>query len=140
MLQLVLFRLLHSGRPGGESPQPLPPAGINYNVFVVRGVEYPDRNLSGRRARLVRAVLVALLLICFGGLQTASAITVHSHHHEGGGHSCAVCHAAHLPAAQALHAVELTAPVVTEWRHSREEALAPAGQSPVLNFSRAPPA
>jgi hypothetical protein len=91
-------------------------------------------------ARWVRTALVLILLACFGGLQTVSAVTVHSHNHGNGDHCCAICHAGHLPAAQAPVALNAAPSVVTEWRSWHEEAVVPGDRSPILDFSRAPPA
>lgn len=90
--------------------------------------------------RWVRPALVLLLLACFAGVQTAAAITVHSHDHGNGDHCCVICHAAHLPALEAAIAPDTTPATITEWRCWREEPVLPGDQSPVLNFSRAPPA
>jgi len=91
-------------------------------------------------ARWVRTALVLLLLACFAGLQTAAAITVHSHDHGNSGHCCVICHVGHLPALGAAIAPDTAPATIAEWRSWREEAVVPGDRSPVLNFSRAPPA
>ena len=96
----------------------------------------PDRSC----ARWLRPALVLLLLVCFAGLQTAAAITVHSHDHPDNGHCCVICHVAHLPALEAAIAPDATPAAIVEWRSWREAPVLPGGQSHALNFSRAPPA
>jgi hypothetical protein len=88
----------------------------------------------------MRTALVLLLLACFAGLQTASAITVHSHDHANGDHCCAVCHAAHLPALQAPIALNAAPITLSEWRCWREQAVRAGDRSPALDLSRGPPA
>jgi hypothetical protein len=90
--------------------------------------------------RWLRPVLILLLLVCFAGLQTAAAISVHSHEHGSTGDCCAICHVGHLPALEAGIASDAAPAAIVEWRSWREEPVLPGGQSPVLNFSRAPPA
>jgi hypothetical protein len=84
--------------------------------------------------------MVLLLLACFAGLQTASAITVHSHDHGDTGHCCVICHAGHLPALEGDVAPDAAPAAVAEWRVWREEAARAGDPAPVLNSSRAPPA
>ena len=91
-------------------------------------------------ARWLRPTLVLLLLVCFAGLQTAAAITVHSHDHGNTSDCCAICHVGHLPAFEAAIAPDATPTAIVEWRSWREEPVLPGDRSPVLNFSRAPPA
>src|SRR5271169_6364403 len=93
-------------------------------------------------ARWLRPTLILLLLVCFAGLQTAAAITVHSHDHGNGSTDdcCAICHVGHLPALRAAIAPDATPTAIIEWRSWREQAALPGDQSPILNFSRAPPA
>jgi len=91
-------------------------------------------------ARRLRSALVLLLLVCFAGLQTAAAITVHSHDHGSTGDCCAICHVGHLPALEAAIAPDAAPVAIVEWRSWREQPALPGDQSPVLNFSRAPPA
>ncbi len=95
----------------------------------------PDR----ASVRWLRPALVLLLLAWFVGIQTASAITVHSHDHDAG-HGCVICHVAHLPALEAAIAPDATPAAIIEWRTWREEPVLPGDQALVLNFSRAPPA
>ncbi len=85
-------------------------------------------------------VLVLLLLVCFAGLQTASAVTVHSHDHGTAWHSCVICHAGHMPALQSAVAPNATPAAITEWRLRHENTPAATDPLPSLNFSRAPPA
>jgi hypothetical protein len=92
------------------------------------------------RVSPVRTALVLLLLVCFAGLQTASAITAHSHDHGNGRHCCVICHAGHVPTLGATVAPDPAPPSVTEWRSWREEVIVPGDPSPALNRSRAPPA
>jgi len=91
-------------------------------------------------ARRVRTALVLVLLACFAGLQTAAAVTMHSHDHGGGDHCCAICHVGHLPALEAPVTLDVAPASVAEWRCWREEAVLPGDQAPVLGCSRAPPA
>jgi len=91
-------------------------------------------------ARWVRTALVLVLLACFAGLQTAAAITTHSHDHGDGGHCCVICHVGHLPALEGAGAPDTAPAAIAEWRCWREEPVLAGDQSPVLNFSRAPPA
>ena len=90
-------------------------------------------------ARWLRPALVLLLLAWFAGIQTASAITVHSHEHDAG-HGCVICHVGHVPALEAAIAPDAAPAAIVEWRSWREEPALPGDQSRVLNFSRAPPA
>ena len=99
------------------------------------------RAVPGRVSdRWVRTALVLLLLACFAGLQTAAAVTVHSHDHGSGDHCCVICHVGHLPALEGAVAPDTAPAVITGWRSWCEEAVLPGDQSPILNFSRAPPA
>ena len=91
-------------------------------------------------ARWLRPTLVLVLLVCFAALQTAAAITVHSHDHGTTGDCCVICHVGHLPALEAGIAPNAAPAPAIEWRSWREEPVLPGDQSPVLNFSRAPPA
>ena len=91
-------------------------------------------------ARWLRCALVLVLLACFAGLQTAAAITAHSHDHPDTGHCCVMCHAGHLPALEAAIAPDATPAAVVEWRSWREQPALAGDQALVLNFSRAPPA
>jgi len=92
--------------------------------------------------RWLRPALILLLLVCFAGLQTAAAITVHSHDHGNGSTDdcCAICHVGHLPAIEAALAPEAAPVAIVEWRSWREQPALAGDQGLVLNFSRAPPA
>jgi len=98
----------------------------------------PDRVCAGR----LRPALILLLLVCFAGLQTAAAITVHSHDHgnRSSDDCCAICHVGHLPAIEAAIAPETAPEAIVEWRCWREQPALAGDPSPVLNLSRAPPA
>lgn len=91
-------------------------------------------------ARWTGTALILLLLVCFAGVQTAAAITVHSHDHGNSGHCCVICHVGHLPALEGRTAPDTAPSTVAEWRRWREEPILAGDPSPVLNFSRAPPA
>ena len=88
-----------------------------------------------------RKLLVLLVLVCFAGLQTASAVTANLHDHGAGhSHCCVSCHAGHAPLLGAGVALNPAPPTVTEWRCWREEAVVAGAPAPALSRSRAPPA
>ena len=94
-----------------------------------------------QRGRLIRTVLILLLLACFAGLQTASAITEQVHHHDGPSHSdcCGVCHAGHLSVTQAVAGQNLVLPDIRCWQEAQDAPPAPGEFVASLHLSRAPP-
>ena len=95
---------------------------------------YPTR-------RLCRVVLLLFVLVCFAGIETATAVDLHPHEHAGPHrHCCAVCHAGHLPALQTAAGCPVTPPTKLEWRGAAPDTL-PGGDG-LADFhpSRAPPA
>jgi len=96
-------------------------------------------NTIHKRTPFYRAALIALLLLGFVGLQTASVV----HPHDDGGlhtHCCPVCHAGHLPLLHAISTIPIAAPVLGEWRTSPQDTLCFGENPTVFNSSRAPPA
>src|SRR5208337_3020852 len=96
-------------------------------------------NIMHTRTSLYRAALIAILLLGFVGLQTASVVHPHN---DGGSHThcCPVCHAGHLPMLQAIGAMPIAAPVLGEWRATPQDTLCFGENPSVFNSSRAPPA
>ena len=98
--------------------------------------------LPGRRssARLTRTALAVLLLLCFAGIQTASAITEQIHDH-GPSHTdcCAICHAGHASVIQAALVFSLEAPLNGEWQTPVEGASEIPEIQARSQSSRAPP-
>jgi len=97
--------------------------------------------VESRRLRAFsRIALVALLLVCFAGLQTASVALDHSHDHGNPHNCCPICHASHVPALQALGSIQIAAPGVVNWRDAREVAAVTIAHPVAQHSSRAPPA
>lgn len=87
-----------------------------------------------------RIALLLLLLASFIGIQTASAVTIHPHEHEGPhSHCCVACHAGHLPATQAAAPLGVILPSRTEWRAQAEDYRNPGQAQSVVRSCRAPP-
>ena len=92
------------------------------------------------RANLWSSVLVALVLISFVGLQTASVVVDHHHEHSGSDtHCCPVCHAGHLPVLQTAPEVHIAPLAIVEWHGPQTPQLLQSACLPALNSSRAPP-
>ena len=88
-----------------------------------------------------RLVLLFFVLLCFAGLQTATAIDLHPHQHAGPHqHCCGICHAGHLPALQAAAACPLAPPTALESRGAAPEAASLGDSLADFHLSRAPPA
>ena len=85
---------------------------------------------------LGRALLVALLLTCFLGLQSVSAI----HEHRDADHFCPVCSASHLPVIPAVAIVHFSPPTAVIWQGIRDTAQRPTEHFAALRPSRGPPA
>jgi hypothetical protein len=96
-------------------------------------------NIEHKRVPLYRTAMIALLLLAFAGLQTASAV----HPHDGSAshtHCCPVCQAGHLPVLHAVSTILIAAPVLGEWRTTPQDKLCFGENPAVFNSSRAPPA
>jgi|SRR5579862_8159909 len=93
------------------------------------------------RRQVARAIFVLLLLTCFAGLQTASAITEQVHHHDGPSHTdcCGVCHAGHLSVTPAVSCLTLVLPDVQGWHNTQDTLPAQGEFVSSLHLSRAPP-
>lgn len=86
-------------------------------------------------------MLASFLLAGIATLQIAGILQAHEHGHGNAGtHSCAVCHANHLPAVEAAGGFSLNHPPVPAWRSWCDEASALQDYRPALQNSRAPPA
>jgi len=97
----------------------------------------PRKDASTRFLRLIVGVL---LLACFTGIQTASAITEQVHDH-GPSHTdcCRICHAGHGSAIQAALVFRLAAPLVTAWQTVVEPSSEIPESQVQFDSSRAPP-
>jgi hypothetical protein len=85
-------------------------------------------------------LLLLFVLACFAGLQTATAVDLHSHEHAGPHqHCCSVCHAGHLPALQTAGGCPLAPPTALEWRGCGADTLIAAYDLADFHPSRAPP-
>src|SRR5262249_51110594 len=86
-------------------------------------------------------LVVVLLLACFVGLQTASAVTFHEDDHGSGSHHhcCPTCHAGHSPVLHQSRPVNLFTAIVADWKNRTEPASIVASARPRRRESRAPP-
>jgi hypothetical protein len=85
---------------------------------------------------LQKALLIALLLTCFVGLQTVSA----THEHKDADHCCPICNAGHLPVGPAVAMVQFAPPAEVNWQGVREPDCRPIEHFTTLRSSRGPPA
>src|SRR4051794_34209559 len=104
----------------------------------MRGTANNTSKLNG--SSFTRITFLVLLLACFVGLQTASAVEIHPHQHGGlHSHCCVACHAGHFPATQAVLRILVSPAQCTGW-HSQSEHRHMTGDGVgIFRCSRAPP-
>lgn len=94
-----------------------------------------------RPGHFVFGLIVALLLACFVGLQTASAVTFHDDDHGAGSHHhcCPTCQAGHSPVLHEDRPITFYTAEVASWKNRSEPAFIVPFARPRRRASRAPP-